>query len=185
MNKIDHFYSLRCAENSDICQHLPTLKEYAEKCDTIVELGVRSIVSTWAFLSGRPKQLISVDIKHPDHYSDYDNNCTLIDVKVAADEEGIDFQFIIGSSLEVELPECDMIFFDTLHTFNQLSQEIHLHAKKARKYMVFHDTVTYGEELMPAIANFLLTDFTDNWRIIAKYSNNNGLLILGKNGTKK
>jgi|688.fasta_scaffold240882_3 hypothetical protein len=183
MNKIDHFYSLRCAENSDICQHLPTLKEYAEKCDVIVELGVRSIVSTWAFLAGRPKQLISVDIKHPDHYSDYDNNCTLIDVKVAADEEGIDFQFIQGSSLEVEIPECDMIFFDTLHTFNQLSHELALHANKAKKYLVFHDTVTYKDELMPAITNFLLTSFKKNWVIVAEFENNNGMLIM-ENQTK-
>jgi hypothetical protein len=50
--------------------------------------------------------------------------------------------------------------------------------------MVFHDTVTYGEELMPAIANFLLTDF-DGWQVVAEFKNNNGLLILGKNGTKK
>ncbi len=54
---ITEIYNQKCEENSDICQHLPTLKRYAEDSDIIVELGVRSIVSTWAFLMGKPKEL--------------------------------------------------------------------------------------------------------------------------------
>jgi len=183
MSKIDYFYEKRCAENSDICQHLPTLKEFASRCEVVVELGVRSIVSTWAFLAGRPNSLISVDIQHPNFYLNYDSICTLDDVIMAARAESVDFQFIKGSSLEVEIPECDLIFFDTLHTYEQLSQELKLHASKCRKYMIFHDTVSYMNEVMPAIQNFLLSDFEDNWSVVADFQNNNGLLILEK--TKK
>jgi len=40
---------------SDINEHLGTLKKYTQECNIIVEMGVRSIVSTWAFLAGKPK----------------------------------------------------------------------------------------------------------------------------------
>jgi len=35
---------------SDINEHLPALREYASKCGTVAELGVRTKVSTYAFL---------------------------------------------------------------------------------------------------------------------------------------
>ena len=53
---------------SDINEHLETFKRYSQECDVIVEMGVRWIVSTWAFLTGliknnsNVKNLISVDI---------------------------------------------------------------------------------------------------------------------------
>ncbi len=49
--KIIDIYNNLCNEKSDINEHLPTLKRYAEKCDHITEMGVRSVVSTWAFFT--------------------------------------------------------------------------------------------------------------------------------------
>jgi hypothetical protein len=56
MDKIIKRYSELCQIPSDINEHLITLKEYSEECDTITEMGVRWIVSTWALLSGNPKK---------------------------------------------------------------------------------------------------------------------------------
>ena len=53
---------------SDINEHIPTLIEYASECDTITEMGVRGITSTWAFLGAAPKRLISYDMEDPSHY---------------------------------------------------------------------------------------------------------------------
>ena len=39
----------------------------------------------------------------------------------------------IEDSLKTELPICDLIFFDTDHNYNQLSQELKLHGNKSRK----------------------------------------------------
>jgi hypothetical protein len=75
---IEEIYHQKCNDNSDICEHLPTLRRYAEKCDSVIELGVRSVVSTWAFLAAKPKIILSIDIKHPSEYADYDpNGCNL------------------------------------------------------------------------------------------------------------
>lgn len=174
---IESIYEAKCNDNSDICQHLPTLKEYAEKCDTIVELGVRSIVSTWAFLIGKPASLISVDIWHPSKYLDYDpNGCNLELVQELAEKNGTKFQFIEEDSRFVVLPKCDLMFFDTRHTYDQLSAELNYHHANVKKYMVFHDTETYKDELVPAIGEFLFNH--REWEIEKMFSNNNGLWIL-------
>ena len=45
-------YAALCARPSDINEHLPTLRAYAERVDSVVEMGVRGVVSTWALLAG-------------------------------------------------------------------------------------------------------------------------------------
>lgn len=174
---ITEIFEHKCNDNSDICQHMETLRKYTEGCNIVVELGVRSIVATWAFLAGKPKMLISVDIHHPSYYKEYDpQGCDLELVERLSKEQGINFRFIQENSLRVTLPESDLIFFDTLHTYYQLLQELSLHGNRASKYLIFHDTETYKKELMPAIKEFI----SDNphWVIHEKYTNNNGLLIL-------
>ena len=42
-------YVNKCNAPSDIHEHLPTLSNYSEKCDSVIELGMRYVVSTWAF----------------------------------------------------------------------------------------------------------------------------------------
>ena len=53
MSLIEQKYQEYCKTPSDINEHLPTLKSYSEKCKTIIEMGVRSAVSTYAFLSSK------------------------------------------------------------------------------------------------------------------------------------
>jgi len=174
---IQEIYEAKCNDNSDICQHLPTLKQYAEKCDSIVELGVRSIVSTWSFLAAKPKRLFSVDIQHPESYEEYDpKGCNLKLVYDLAFEQGTSFSFLQADTLKIELKQCDLIFFDTLHTYEQLSKELELHGNKANKYLIFHDTETYGMELLPAISEFMKSN--PHWIPEAAFTNNNGLLII-------
>lgn len=36
--------------SSDINDHLPTLYNYARECESILELGVRGVVSSYAFV---------------------------------------------------------------------------------------------------------------------------------------
>ena len=61
MEEIFKKYEEKTHLPSDINEHLPTLKFYGEDCETIMEMGVRSIVSTWAFLASKPKKLYSLD----------------------------------------------------------------------------------------------------------------------------
>src|SRR3990167_2808490 len=117
LESIEDIYKLRCGQISDIHEHLPVLKEYASKCESIVELGVREMVSTWALLAGRPKRMLSVDIVYPKEFD-------VKEVEELCGKGGIDFKFMIGDSLEVDIPQCDLLFIDTIHTYKQLSQEL-------------------------------------------------------------
>lgn len=177
--KISDVYNFFCTKDSDINEHLPTLKNYASNCDLVVEMGVRWIVSTWAFLNAKPKKLISIDINHP---SSCGGNLGL--VEKLAKEENIDFQFIQADTTKIEIPECDFLFIDTWHVYDQLKKELQLHGNKAKKYIAFHDTVTFGtvgetagyKGLNLAINEFL--NENKNWQIEKIYENNNGLTII-------
>ena len=94
MNKILEKYQYHCNRISDINEHLPTLKKYGEECETIVEMGVRSVVSTWAFLLSNPKKLTSLDLYHPSTFGG-----TLDDVYEAVSETNVDFTFVEEDSL--------------------------------------------------------------------------------------
>jgi hypothetical protein len=193
MELIHQKYQEKCSTISDINEHLPTLRKYAEECESIVEMGVRGIVSTWAFLSAKPKKLISLDLYHP---SSFGGN--LDEVIQLSSENGIEFEFVEKSSLEYEMPNADLLFIDTWHDYLQLKKEMFRHHSKVNKYIILHDTTTFGytdesfydeygnsrpetnlpKGLYPAVEEFLFAN--KEWRLWEKKSNNNGLTILKK-----
>ena len=175
---------------SDINEHIPTLIEYASECETITEMGVRAITSTWAFLGAAPKKLISYDMEDPSHYG---ANINLVyDV---AKQYGLNFTFTKADVLKINIEETDLLFLDTWHAYDQLKAELEKHSSKARKYIIMHDTTSYeyrdepltsentfegekssGKGLWPAITEFLQSN--PEWEIHKRYTNNNGLTIL-------
>ena len=192
MDKILEKYKHFSETPSDINEHLVTLKKYTEECDTIVEMGVRSIVSTWAFLAGNPKKLISLDLYNPAKFGG-----NLQEVYDEVSSTGIDFSFVEHDSLTYEMEPCDLLFIDTWHDYLQLKKELTRHHTKVKKYIIFHDTVSFefqneysAEEmgmlnknetnlpkgLWPAIEEFLYHN--KNWVIWEKKPNNNGLTVL-------
>ena len=184
MKKIEENYELKCKTISDINEHLPILKKYAEECDVVIEMGVRNVVSTWALLLANPKKLISIDLYNPAYYGPNDLEL----VQNCAVEYEIDFEFVIGNVLNMEISECDLLFIDTLHNYNQLKQELSLHSNKVKKYIIFHDTESFrfkGETnnengIWPAIEEFL--EENKHWSVCEIFTNNNGLTIIKNNG---
>jgi hypothetical protein len=176
---------------SDINEHIPTLIKYGHECESITEMGVRGICSTWAFLGSSPKKMRSYDIQHPSIWGG-----DIESVKETAEAYGIDFNFILADVLKVEIDETDLLFLDTWHSYKQLKSELNLHASKVRKYIIFHDTTSFatkdetsyeiwGEEwkgegigIWLAIEEFL--QFNPKWELIERFENNNGLTIIGK-----
>ena len=147
-------------------------------------MGVRNVVSTWALLLAKPKKLISIDLYNPAYYGPNDLEL----VQNCAVEYEIDFEFVIGNVLNMEIPECDLLFIDTLHNYNQLKQELSLHSNKVKKYIIFHDTESFrfkGETnnengIWPAIEEFL--EENKHWSVYEIFTNNNGLTIIKNNG---
>lgn len=189
-NKTDQIYEHLVNHPSDINEHLSTLKKYAEECKHVTEMGVRWIVSTYAFLASRPKTMISIDIQHPSNW-----NADLNQVEQCAKDINCDYKFWQANNLEIEIDETDLLFIDTWHSYKQLKAELELHASKVKKYIILHDTVLFGTQdelnsydvwgwknefdkkgLLPAINEFL--ESNKEWTTHEVFTNNNGLTIL-------
>jgi len=121
---------------SDINEHLPTLYSLAKQCDSICELGVCHGKSSRALLASGTK-LRSYDV--------------WIDPMVKALFEhsqkiGNDVEYVKKNSIHADIEECDMLFIDTWHHYYQLRKELKLHHAKVKKWIVMHDTVSFGSK---------------------------------------
>lgn len=176
-------YEIQCNTESDINQHLPILYETARSCEHITEMGVRTGVSTRAFLYADPKKYIAYDLNIDPTVNTLFNYCRSI---------GKDYHYIESDVLKIEIEETDLLFIDTYHCYEQLSKELTLHSGKVKKYIIFHDTYTFGRRgenisipglngskgIMYAIEEFL--EKNCNWEIIHNVEYNNGLIIIKK-----
>jgi hypothetical protein len=132
---VEQYYKLAKTENSDINDHLEVLVKYASQCEHITEFGIRSGNSTKAFLYSKPKFYRGYDIGKGE-------NDDLL--QSLAKENKIDFKIIYDSTLNIIIEDTDLLFIDTYHCFSQIIQELFLHGRKVKKYIIFHDTVSYG-----------------------------------------
>jgi hypothetical protein len=174
----------------DIYEHLPVLKQYGEDCKHITEMGVRWGASTLGFIMAKPERLISYDIQSTPE----------IEKIMTESVKLINHTFQLGDTLQIEIEPTELLFIDTLHTYNQLIAELKRHESKVSKYIILHDTTTFGriDENMYQHASELvkgqattktglrtaMEDFLSentNWSILEDKTNNNGLTILKRN----
>ena len=156
---------------SDINEHLAVMHKYADECNHITEFGVRTGVSTWAWLASKAKVIRCFDIENI--------NQNLTFHYESAKETRKDFTFTCVSTIaeKLEIEQTDLLFIDTAHTYEQCSKELKMHGHKVNKYLMFHDT-TLCPPLNQAIDEFLKAN--SNWKIKEVFTNNNGLTILEK-----
>ena len=163
-----------------IAHYMPTLYEYSKKCDSVVEIGVNQVCSTWAFLLANPKDgVLSVDIDLQRRgYMERHNlteNIWLQWAQHLSEKENVPFSAVESDSLEVELPEHDLLFIDSEHTYGQLKAELSLHGASAKKYIILHDTTLFPE-LNKAVQEFMAVN--KNFEIEKVFSDTPGLTIL-------
>ena len=197
---ITYIYNKLCRLKTDINEHLPALMKLSSHCQSVVEMGVRSGVSTFAFLQGLRnnhlpgKRLISIDIADVPDIEYIDE---------LASENHVDFSFWKHDSITAPIPEVDLLFIDTWHVYGHLKRELDAHHSKAKKFIVLHDTESYKIEseaavfktdiaaeckrtgytaeevekgIGPAVVEFL--ECHPEWIVGVHFENNNGLTIL-------
>jgi hypothetical protein len=204
MEYILQVYNFHCKNASDINEHLPTLARYASDCESVIELGVRGCISSWAFMVGlknnnrQIKTLFLNDIE-PCEITNLLELSKSPDVGIS-----VSYQWINDLLLNTDDLKTDLTFIDTWHVYAQLKRELEKFSKITRKYIIMHDTVVDGihgetvrymqhiadkqsletgfplEEinrgLVPAIKEFL--NKNPEWILHEHYENNNGLTIL-------
>ena len=198
MSELEQAYENAKNISSDINEHLPTLRRLAEKCDAVTEMGVRWACASYALFAAKPKKMRSYDLHAVAFFG---GNQPLFD---RCSEAVKDYAFIAGNTLLEEIDETDMLFIDTLHSYRQLSAELKLHSGKVKKWIVFHDTVSFAHHdegdvrmdllnesaksvvesfssekkgLVPAVQDFVANS-GGTWRVKETWENNNGLTVL-------
>lgn len=194
----------KCAKRkSDIHEHIPTLREYASKCESVFETGVRGVCSSWAFAKGLMENNSETKDYLINDISPFPRQ--IVDVSAKA---GINIEMKIVNNLELKFErEYDLTFIDTWHVYKQLANELDAFSPITKKYIILHDTTTFGESgeywniqkgdvdyqsdmigesgyseedckkgLWLAVEEFL--EKNKEWELEKRFTNNNGLTIL-------
>lgn len=169
-----------CGIGSDINEHMPVIYDLACKCQTTMEFGVGYGRSTRAFIAALLKtngSHNSYEIKQLEGVGE---------LFTRALEHKLNAMFRLQNILTTEIEEVDMLLVDSHHTYIQVKAELELHGNKVNKYILFHDTVLFGDEgqdmgslgIRPAIDEWM--EQHPEWVIIEERLNNNGMLVIGK-----
>lgn len=177
-SKLEEAYQEACSTKSDINEHCPLLRSIASQYEHLTEFGMRSGVSTTAFLAasleGKLKRVISYDI----------HTLTSTASRLSSLAPDI-FKFIQASSLTTSIEETDVLFIDSNHRYNHLMKELTLHHTQVKDTIILHDTVLFGKHgerggpgLWQAVLDFV--KYVPPWFIYEHHPNNCGLTILKK-----
>jgi hypothetical protein len=193
----------------DIDEHMPVIYEYVKEAEHATEIGVRNVVSSWAFAKagmervaeGKPFTYVASDITKTAAVSELDR------LVLACPQ--IQYRFEEGDDLLIEPWETDVLMIDTWHTYRQLAAELQRWAPYAKQYILLHDTELFGAKdegveghggkpvdeslfkqaakvgLWPAVEEFVAG--SAEWTLHERRRNNNGLTVLkrvGRQGSK-
>lgn len=200
MDFIRRKYQLLSQTPSDIFEHLPTLCKYASDCESVLELGVRGCVSSWAFLYGlllnqKPNKVLLMNDLLP---------CNIQELLNISKQTDVIIDYCWANDLQLDIHSAvDLTFIDTWHVYGQLKRELEKFSQITKKYIIMHDTtvdevhsesvrlelniqqqcIETGWErqeieigLWKAIEEFLETH--PEWCLHQRFTNNNGLTIL-------
>lgn len=186
---IETIYNRHCSTPTAITPHLPRLRAVAEGLDLAVEFGVKRGASSSALLMGA-KKVISFDVVETREARELE--------AVAGDR----WDYRLEDSRTAEVPPADMLFIDSQHDYEQCKAELDAHGHNIRKYIVLHDTATFGVvgadgesgrhkwAYVPGKGSvpldclgvrFAVDDYQiahPEWRIAAHYADSHGLLVL-------
>lgn len=158
---------------TDIFYHLDILNKLASKVDHVTEFGVRTGMSSRAFLASTCI-LRSYDLELDPRVQQLFDHASSI---------GKDVKYIKGDTLTIDIEDTDLLFIDTDHTYKQLKQELDIHHSKVIKYLAFHDTTTFAGPntqdkygMVAALLEFLAEH--KEWQVIYHTPLNNGFTIL-------
>lgn len=200
---IDVNYELydNVSKPGDINEHLLQLAKLSRECESILQLGCDFRFScAWAFVNGllkNKKTTKSLAVCH--------NNVNPASRRVeeACVENGIDYSYTVGKTLDLPTMTQDMVFIDSWQVYGQVKRELAKFAPTTHKYIVLHDTEidkVHGatvrnrwnaeqqsresgipvEEIQrgigPAIEEFLAAN--PEWRVKQHFTHQYGLTIL-------
>lgn len=174
------FQAEQANRSGDLHQHLDLLYRYASGCASVTEFGTGFGVSTLALLRALPERLVCYDGQR---YASVEQ------LAQWARGVGVDFHFRQQDTRTARMEPTELLFLDTVPTFDQLRAELADKADLVGKYIIFHGTARFGEVGAdrislggwPAIAAFLRRH--PRWKLLTQDAACGGLTILARDGT--
>lgn len=176
-------YRRVCEARSDINEHLPLIRKLAADCSHVTEFGTGPGHTLRALLHAQPAELHTYDTK---------TSCSCGHLNAMAGETQLEYHHgpEFDSAAMPTIAETDLLIVDTTHTREHVAAELQTHGNQSRRWIVLHDTTTYGTHgeghsaenpvagIRPAIADFL--ENNPHWSIVTDLANNNGLTVLAR-----
>jgi len=165
---MEEYFALCMIANYPTSEHLATLRRLAADVAAVAELGTWHGDSAFAFMMGAPDTMICVD-QNPCKYPQA--------LEAVAEYNGVAFQFLQEDTREVDLPEVDLLFVDSDHTYEQVHAELTAHIDQVRRYLVFHDTDTCFpvRQAIKEVAG-------QHFDLVEQYHNAHGLWVMERKG---
>jgi len=160
--------------SSDINELVEDIFNHTKGCNIAVSLGIMKGDAAFALLLGCQ------------HHISIDSNASRDTLNFLNDYFGSKSSSIIQNTYDpIDLEEFDVLFVDSAHTADCVEKELKTHAYKVNKFIIFHDTHTFGdvgedggEGIKKPIYDFLSKN--QEWKIIYEINHNNGMIIIGK-----
>lgn len=177
---LEELYFSYMSEVDHSSWYLTELMSLAESCDTITEIGMFQGHSISAFLRTQPKKVTGYEI---------DMGYIRRDVFQRLCPKGTELEFIRANSLAIPaVEECDLLFIDSVHTYEHVKQELDIHGNSAQKYIVVHDTNYPPDHKNPkkkvrdAVNEFV--DLNSNvWYHFKELTDMSGMMILSRSSS--
>lgn len=166
----------------DLNEHLLTLRDYARDADRYCEVSNR-IESAVAAIASGCKRLELHNTELNRGLNEVVNMATGEDKET--DDPALFIEFDSRPSVAVDgIKDCDVLFIDSVHTYQMLIDELRKYAGSVSRYIIMHDTQVHGKTgedggpgLLPALREFM-REFPE-WSVINHTNTQHGLTVIG------
>ncbi len=140
-------------------------------CESYTEMGINQGATLAAAVLQNLKQVRAYDIKlgwYIEAQQLFENY---------AHDNNIDYKVFEMDTLKCVIEPTDVLYIDTQHRYDHLTKELHLHANKVNKYIIFHDTHTMTG-LKRAVNEYV--NKTPHWSIVTDCMENVGFMTIAR-----
>jgi len=140
-------------------------------CESYTEMGINQGATLAVAVLQHPKRVRAYDIKlgwyleAQQLFEDY------------AHDNNIDYEVFEMDTLKCVIEPTDLLYIDTQHRYDHLTNELRLHANKVNKYIIFHDTHTMTG-LKRAVNEYV--NKNPHWSIVTDCMENVGFMTIAR-----
>lgn len=162
------------AHGHDYCEQHDAIQKYAPECKTYAELGTHQGGTLANALLAGFKYVEGIDID----MHRYEKFLKPIAEQYAKDNKIVlKMKEVSSITLDSIGPSVDMLLIDSYHRAYHMKQELAIHGKRVKKYIVAHDTWSVSE-LHTCLEEWCFEN--PGWKVLERGTTNVGYTVLKK-----